>query len=231
MKLRTEFITKFILLLTISFPIGAIGADATRDPWSALSTPPPAPTPQFLSKGKSEKMLSPPATDIPHDSLSIDRERMRAQAMINMIQDQELSKAMRIVTEKGMQSLNENPGIKAPIYVISAAASFWAGRTFDLIREESWKFSARLEARNRRGEFLMRSPLMNGTMRFEPSTGMNVSLNRNFDRFRADTFLHYQQQNQSLSTGFRYRLTPNLNLSVEAGRYDQNTRIEYQFNF
>lgn len=231
MKLRTEFITQFILFLAIALPINTIGADATRDPLSVLSTPPPTPTPQFFRKGNPEKNTSQPLSEIPHDSLSIDRERMRAQMMINMLQDQELGKAMKIVTEKGMKSLNENPGIKAPIYVISAAASFWAGRTFDLIREETWKFSARLEARNRRGEFSMQSPLMNGTMRFEQATGMNISVNRNFDRFRTDTFFNYQQQNQAFSTGFRYRLTPNLNLSIEAGRYDQNTRIEYRFNF
>ncbi len=169
--------------------------------------------------------------EIRNDSLSIDRDRMKAREMMGMLQNEELSKAFKKVTDQGMRTLKENPGIQAPILVISAAASFWAGKTFDLIRDESLRFTAKIEAQNRRSEFSMQSPLMNGSLKFEQNTGLNVSINRSFDEYQTSTHLNYNAREQSISTEVRYRLMKNLDLSIGASRLDQNTRIEYRFNF
>jgi len=223
-------ISKFVLIFVVGMITGSHPAWASHDPLSQIK-PPPEPESEFFNYRKPSANQIDLNRSIAMDSLSIDRDRMKAQQMVNMLQDQELGKAFKKVTEQGMRTIKENPGIQAPIYVISAAASFWAGKTFDLLREESLRFTAKFEGRSRRSEFSMLSPIMNGSLKFEQSTGLNVSIHRDFDQYQTQTFLNYNMNNQSVSTEVRYRLMKNLDLSVGASRLDQNTKIEYRFNF
>jgi len=204
-----------------------------------IAAPPPSPSMLPLKTSKTfpnegEQTLknreSKPYS-ISDSAKEYDQNKNRAQQMINLLQDEELSKAFKKITEGGNKTLRENPGIRAPLAVISGAAAFWAGKTMNLFQQESFRFSAKIEGRYRRSEFSMQSPLLNGKLKFDTQAGMELGFNRRFEPLKTDAMLNYNVRNQTISTEVRHKLAPNIDLTFGVSRLDQNTRIEYRFNF
>lgn len=157
--------------------------------------------------------------------------KSRAAQMVNMLQNKELTKAFQKITESSTKTLDENPELKNPLGVIIGAASFWYGQTVNLIKNEDVRFSARLEGRERRSEFNMASPLVNGKLKFDPTEGMGIGFNRKLMKSQTEAGVQYNAKSQVFSTEVRQKLSPNLDLSFGASRLDQNTKIEYRINF
>ncbi len=157
--------------------------------------------------------------------------KTRAQQMADMLQNQELTKAFKKITESGNQTLNENEEIKTPLAVIAGAASLWYGRTLKLIRDSDFNLSARFEGRAQRSEFSMASPILNGKLKFGAQDGVGGEVNRRITSFQTDAALQYNSRERAFSTEVRQRLSPNLDLSFGASKIDQTTKLEYRLNF
>jgi hypothetical protein len=157
--------------------------------------------------------------------------KSRATQMVNMLQNKELTKAFQKITESSNKTMDENPELKSPLGVIIGAASFWYGQTINLIKNEDVRFSARLEGRERRSEFSMASPLLNGQLKFDPNEGMGLGFNRKITSLQTEAAVQYNSKNQVFSTEVRQKLSPNIDLTFGASRLDQNTKIEYRINF
>lgn len=157
--------------------------------------------------------------------------KSRAQQMIGMLQNHELTKAFQKITGSAQKTLDENPEIKSPLGVIAGAAALWYGRTMKLIKGDDFSFNARIEGRAGRSEFSMGSPLLNGKLRFDGKEGMDVGFNRRISSLQTEASLQYNVRTQVMSTEIRQKLAPHLDLSFGASRLDQNTKIEYKISF
>jgi hypothetical protein len=239
--LRAALIAKYALLLMILNAFMVTQSNAASVPVDLPTAPPPDASGGLIELKKGKNTAHPSEYELRHresnmqnvssNTTTYDSDRTKAIQMINLLQDEELSKAFKKVTETGKRTLQQNPGIKAPIYLISGAAGFWAGKTLDLLKQESFRFSARFEGRSRRSEFNMSSPLLNGQMRFDSNLGNQFILHRNFEMIRTETSLQYRFQDQVISTEIRYRVAPNIDMTFGASRIDQSTKLEYRFNF
>lgn len=234
--LRPRVIAKYLLFMAAILLKDSLAWSYTLIP---VAAPPPSPGILPLKTAKNfpteaEQNLknreSKPSS-VSESAVEYSQNKNRAQQMINLLQDEELSKAFKKITEGGNKTLRENPGIRAPLAIISGAAAFWAGKTMNLFQQESFRFSAKIEGRYRRSEFSMESPLLNGKMKFDNQSGVELGVTRRFEPFKTDAMLNYNVRNQSVTTEVRHKLAPNVDLTFGASRFDQNTRIEYRFNF
>lgn len=231
---------RFTLLLAVVSTALSLQAHAQKKSADPLpSEPPPAggflqykatsgeksDTYQYLNKQDN------PNQSMDSNSKNYESGKSRASQMVNMLQNQELTKAFQKIAGSGAKTLEENPELKTPLAVIAGAASFWYGRTVKLIRGDEFNFSARMEGRAQRSEFNMSSPLLNGRLKFDAREGMGVGFNRRLNQLNTEAAVQYDVRNQVFSTEVRQRLSPNLDLSVGASRLDQNTKIEYRLNF
>jgi len=157
--------------------------------------------------------------------------KTRAQQMVTMLQNQEMTKALEKITGSGKKTLDENPEIKTPLAVIAGAASLWYGRTVKLIKGDEFNMSANVDGRDKRSEFSMGSPILNGKLRFDGASGMGIGLNRKITDINTEAGVQYNVRDQVMSTEIRQRLAPHLDLSFGASRIDQSTKIEYRLNF
>jgi len=164
--------------------------------------------------------------------------RDRAEAMMRTLQDQQFRRALTKINAKGKQFLHENDSFKTPIAIIAGAATFWFGATIRLFRGESILITSRVEGRNRRAEFTLQSPFLNGKLYFEGATGFNVNINRSIASINSTAELNYISRTQSFSTEFRHPIIPHLDLTIGSSqipelnnRTDGRAKIEYQFNF
>lgn len=161
----------------------------------------------------------------------------RAQEMANMLQTEEMGRALQKVTERGQAALQQNPGIQAPLGIIAGAMSLWMGNTVRLFRGDAFNLTSRIEGRNRSSEFNMESPLLNGRFRFSADQGLELHMNRTISSLKSQAEINYNVKQQTFSTSIRRRIAPNLDLSFGASQFhpnsptDGNARIEYQFNF
>jgi len=151
--------------------------------------------------------------------------------MVNMLQNQELTKAFQKITENGNKTLKENPEINSPLGVIAGAATFWYGKTIKIIKGDDFNFSAKVEARAHQSEFSMGSPLVNGKLKFDANEGLGIGINRSIADIQTSAGLNYNAKSQVISTEVRKKLAPNIDLSFGASRVDQNTKLEYRLNF
>lgn len=163
--------------------------------------------------------------------------RTRAEAMVRILQDQEMRKALNAVTEKGYELARENPELKSPAMVIAGAAALWVGRSVTLLRLQDARFSSRVSGRERSGSFSMESPILNGQFRFDQMNGAEVAVNRSVSSIDARAELSFNTKRQAVSTQVYHRIAPNLDLSVGASQNLINTqaegtaRIQYQIDF
>lgn len=157
--------------------------------------------------------------------------RSRAQQMVALLQNKELTKAFQKITNSGNKTLDENPEIKSPLGILAGAASFWYGRTLKLIKGENLNITAKMEIRSQKSEFSMSSPLMNGKLKFDASEGIGIGFNRSIEELQTEAVVEYNSKSQIISTELRKKIAPNLDLSFGASKIDQNTKIEYRINF
>ena len=203
------------------------------------SAPPPAEGFLLLKQTEKEKhdtyqFLN--AQDNPNQNMdssakNYESGKSRAQQMVNMLQNQELTKAFQKITDNGNKTLDENPEIKTPLAVIAGAASFWYGRTVRIMRGSDYNLSAKVEGRAQQSEFSMASPLMNGKLFYNAREGAGMGINRSIADLETEAGLQYNAKSQVLSTEIRKKIAPNLDLSFGASKIDQNTKIEYRLNF
>ncbi len=192
----------------------------------------------YRTNGKDKKdsyqysnNLENPNPTMDSNSRNYESGKSRAQQMVNMLQNQELTKAFQKITNRSTKTLEDNPEIANPIGVIAGAASLWYGRTLKLIKGEDFNFSARMEGRAQRSEFSMNSPLLNGKLNFDAKEGIGIGFNRKIHELQTDAVILYNAKNQNISTELRKKIAPNLDLSFGASRSDQNTKIEYNLSF
>ena len=155
----------------------------------------------------------------------------RAQEMIVMLKNQDLTDAFKKITLKNNRDITGNPAIAAPLFMISGAAAFWYGKTMKLFQTESMQFNARIEGQSKRSEFSMSSPLLNGKLNFNDQTGMNFGVGRQISSINANAYLNYNFKEQSINTEIRQKLSPQIDLTFGVGKTDQKTKIEYRINF
>jgi hypothetical protein len=212
--------------------------------WSAETIPlhsPPPPAEGFLlyknnpkEKDETIQILNKqdnPVSDMDSKNKNYESGKSRAQQMVIMLQNEELTKAFQKITNYGNKTLEENPEIKNPLGVIAGAASFWFGRTLNLIRGDQINISAKMEGRNQRSEFSMASPLLDGKFKYDPRDGFGLGINRNLIEINTEAGIQYNAKNNLLSTELRKKIAPHLDLSFGASKMDQNTKIEYRLNF
>jgi hypothetical protein len=154
-----------------------------------------------------------------------------AQEMALLIRNQELADAFSKITLKKNKELKENPALAAPFMIITGAATFWFGKTINVFKSDVFQMSARIEGQTRQSEFSMSSPLMNGKLNFNENTGTSMGVGRRISSLNANAYINYNFREKAVNTEFRQKISPNIDFSFGVGKYDQNTKIEYRFNF
>ena len=180
---------------------------------------------QFLNKRDN------PNPTMQQNAQDFESGKSRAQQMVTMLQNQELTKAFQKITNSGMKTLDENHEIRDPLAVIGGAMALWYGKSVKLIKGDDYNLSARMEGRSQKGEFSMNSPLLNGNLKYEGMNGMGVGVNRIVSPLQTMGSVQYNVRNQLMTTEVRQKIAPNLDLSFGASRLDQSTKIEYRLNF
>jgi hypothetical protein len=241
MKTAKKLRQAMLFISVILFSLNGTPACAEDAAPVVIPSSSPPPTEGLLeyktsAKQKDETYQYLNKRDVPNPSMNKEAAdyisgQSRAQQMIGMLQNQEMTKALEKITGSSKKTLDENPEIRNPLGVIAGAASLWYGRTLKLIKGDDFNFSARMEARNQRSEFNMGSPLLNGKLRFDGKDGMGVGFNRRITDIQTEAGVQYNVRNQVISTEVRQKLAPHLDLSFGASRIDQNTKIEYRLNF
>jgi hypothetical protein len=162
----------------------------------------------------------------------------RAKEMVNALKTTEMQKALEAVTGRGTSLLEQNSGLKAPVSIISGIVSLWVGNTTKLFHSEFIKVNSHVEGKNRRGEFSMESPLLNGKVRFSGSEGVMVNMNRDLQPIDSHAELNYNAKTQSVSTQISHPLGPHLDFSVGSSQIpemnnqtDGRAKIEYKISF
>ncbi len=162
----------------------------------------------------------------------------RAQEMINALKTEELKKALVKVTGKGNEILQENAGLKSPIAIVSGVVSFWVGNAVRLVNHENFRFTTKVDGRNKSGEFTMESPLLNSKVKFKDSDGVSVNIGRNLPVLNSKAELNYNSKTQAVSTQVSHPLAPHLDFSVGTNQIpelnnqtDSRAKIEYKINF
>lgn len=241
MNCAQSTLKKIRIFLVIFYSLSGLSAWSDDQINPKIPTEPPPPAEGFLLMKTSPKEKSDtyhylsnqddPNTNRDKNIKNYESGKSRAQQMVGMLQNKELTKAFEKITESGNKTLNENSEIKTPLAIIAGAASFWYGQTVKLIRGNDFNFSARLEGKAQRSEFSMGSPLLNGRLKFDAKEGMDLGVNRSISTLQADAAVQYNARNQVFSTEVRKKIAPNLDLSFGASRLDQNTKVEYRLNF
>jgi hypothetical protein len=169
-------------------------------------------------------------------SLTMGQERARA--MVQVIQNEEMRKALEKVTVKGRELLEKNSALKSPLAILTGAVSVWVGGGMRLIDDEKWRLSTRVEGRNRLGEFSLESPLVNGRLQFNGANGVSVNMNREIPGLKSRAEIDFQARTRSLTTQIRQPLAPHLDLTFGAtqlphlnNQTDGQAKIEYQIQF
>lgn len=230
---------RFILIL-VMFSLTRLCTDAwSTEPTSLPSAPPPAEgfllyKTNLKEKNETYQILNRqenPVLNMESKSKNYESGKSRAQQMVNMLQNEELTKAFQKITSRGNKTLEDNPEIKNPLGVIAGAASLWYGRTLKLFRSDGFNFSAKMEGRAQKSEFSMASPLLDGKLKFDPREGFGLGINRNIIDIDTEAGIQYNAKSQIISTELRKKIAPNLDFSFGASKLDQNTKIEYRLNF
>ena len=164
-------------------------------------------------------------------------DQSRSQQMVNLLKDDQLQKAMLTVTKRGNDIVDNNPELKNPLTVIAGAVSLWYGRSVNLLKSTDFSLSSRFSGRERSGELSTSSPLLNGSLKYNPSNGIDLSINRSISSIQTSAELKYNVQSQGVTSQIRHHLMPNLDLSVgttqmpNTNQPDNRAGVEYQIHF
>ncbi len=161
----------------------------------------------------------------------------RAQQMVDLLKDEEMQSALKKVTKKGNQILEENPDLRNPAAVIAGAFTLWAGRTFALIRGGDVQIFSRVEGRNQAGEFSMRSPLLNGRLRYAETEGANITIDRRISSISTSAEFSYNTRVKTYSGSLSHSIAPHIDFSFGASQPQTGTapdgqaKLMYNLNF
>jgi hypothetical protein len=162
----------------------------------------------------------------------------RAQQMIHALKTEELKKALIKVTGKGNAILQENAGLRSPIAIVSGVLSFWVGNAVRLVNDENFRVTTRVDGRNKTGEFMLESPLLNSKVKFKDNDGVSVNVGRSLPVLNSKAELNYNSKTQAVSTQVSHPLAPHLDFSVGTNQIpelnnqtDGRAKIEYKINF
>lgn len=161
----------------------------------------------------------------------------RAAQMVEMLKKSEMEKALKTVTRKGKQALQEDPSLRTPLGVLAGAVGLWVGKSVKFMTGDFLALSTRIEGRNRAGEFMMESPFLNGRFRFSAGEGVDIHVNRRIASIDTQAEANYNLRNRSFSGNIRKSLSPGLDLTFGASQLpnsdvtDGNARIEYRLDF
>ncbi len=230
--------SRFIALLGVFFTLEWSNAETGKKNLSGSEPPPPSGILQF--KSNNQKKLESINTSnrltegffrLEDSFRNLQIGKSMAQEMIVLIRNHELADALGKITIQKNRELTENPALAAPFMVISGAAAFWYGKTIRVFQNDFFQMNAKIDGHAKRSEFLMSSPLMNGKLNFNEQTGMNLGVSRQISSLNANAFINYNFREKTINTEFRKKLSPNVDFSFGVGKHDQNTKIEYRFNF
>lgn len=163
--------------------------------------------------------------------------KVEADRAIAILKDQEMKKALTLVTERGYGYLQENPELQSPVFIIASAASLWAGKTFSILKLSDTQFSTRVTGRERSGSFNIHSPILNGQLKFDQAVGAEVSVNRSISSIDTRAEFAFSTKKQAVSSQFYHSILPNLDLSfgasqnITAPQVEGTAKIQYQIDF
>jgi hypothetical protein len=161
----------------------------------------------------------------------------RAAQMVEILKKSEMEKALKTVTKKGKQALQEDPSLRTPLGVLAGAVGLWVGKSVRLMTGDFITLYGRVEGRARATEFSMESPFLNGKFRLSADDGVEIHVNRKISSIDTQAEANYNTRNRSFSTQIRKSLAPNLDFTFGASQLpdsnvtDGNARLEYRYDF